>query len=50
MTKERTAYHITDGDADLPSTYYRFPDKTIRSGDKIDGTAIPPGTIVLFRK
>jgi hypothetical protein len=32
-----------------PSTYYRFPDGRIVSGDEIDDTAIPARTRVFYR-
>jgi N-acetylmuramoyl-L-alanine amidase len=31
-----------------PSTYYRFPDGRIVSGDEIDAAAIPAGTLVFY--
>lgn len=50
VTLARTAYQITNGDWNLPSTFYRLPDQTIKSGDAINAEALPVGTIVLFRK
>jgi len=48
-----TRTHAIDiaGDAwNYPSTFYRLPDLSIRQGDKIDESAIPPGTFVLYRR
>ncbi len=33
-----------------PSTYYRIPDGTIRSGDDVNPKAIPAGTLVFFQR
>jgi hypothetical protein len=32
-----------------PSTYYRFPDGSILSGDDVDDQTIPPGTLVFYQ-
>jgi hypothetical protein len=32
-----------------PSTYYRFPDGTIASGDQVDASAIPGGSLVFYQ-
>ncbi len=32
-----------------PSTYYRYPDNKIVSGDEIDDKAIPPGTLIFYQ-
>ncbi len=46
----RTAYSIVGKEWNFPSTFYRFPDKSIHTGDDVDGNKLPIGTIVLFRK
>jgi N-acetylmuramoyl-L-alanine amidase len=33
-----------------PSTYYRFPDGTILSGDDINAKAIPEGTLIFYQQ
>jgi len=33
-----------------PSTYYRYPDGTIVSGDDVDPKSIPPGTLVFYQR
>jgi N-acetylmuramoyl-L-alanine amidase len=33
-----------------PSTYYRYPDSTILSGDDIDAKAIPAGTLIFYQQ
>jgi hypothetical protein len=33
-----------------PSTYYRFPDGSILSGDDVDDQTIPPGTLVFYQR
>lgn len=40
---------ILGKDWNLPSTFYRFPNKAIRSGDGISGLTIPEGTFFFFR-
>lgn len=50
IDKDRTAYKIVKKSWNLPSTFYRLPDQTIKSGVEIDSTGLQPGTIVLFRK
>lgn len=49
LSKERTAYSVVGKDWDLPSTFYRFPDGTVKTGDEVDGSKMPIGTIILFR-
>ena len=50
INQHRSAYNIVGADWDLPSTYYRFPDGKIYTGDDVDNFKLPIGTIVLFRK
>ncbi len=50
ITKSRTAYNVVGRAWNYPSTYYRFPDGTVRTGDDVDGKNLPVNTIVLFRK
>lgn len=49
VTARRHAIDIAGDAWNYPSTFYRLPDLSIRQGDKIDDSAIPPGTIVLYR-
>ena len=50
ISKDRTAYATVGRDWNLPSTFYRFPDGMVKSGDELDTAAIPPLTLVLFRQ
>ncbi len=45
----RSAYSVVGSDWDEPSTFYRFPNGTIRSGDDVEESDLLVGTIVLFR-
>ncbi len=49
VDKDRTAYSIVGKDYNLASTFYRFPDGKVFTGDDVDGNKIPKGTIVIFR-
>lgn len=49
VDKDRTAYSIVGKDYNLASTFYRFPDGKVLTGDDVDGNKIPKGTIVIFR-
>jgi N-acetylmuramoyl-L-alanine amidase len=40
---------IAGGKWNYPSTYYRLPDGSIVSGDGIDASAIPAGTLVFYQ-
>jgi N-acetyl-anhydromuramyl-L-alanine amidase AmpD len=50
ITKSRTAYKVVGRAWDYPSTYYRFPDGSVHTGEEVNGNLLPIGTIVLFRK
>lgn len=50
ISSKRSAYSVVGTDWNQPSTYYRFPDGTIKTGDDVDDDDLPSGTIVLFRK
>ncbi len=49
VLSDRSAFQIVGTRWNYPSTYYRFPDGTIKSGDGVTSTNIPKGTLVLFR-
>jgi hypothetical protein len=49
VTKKLHAIDIAGAAWNYPSTFYRLPDLSIRQGDKIDESAIPPGTVILYR-
>ncbi|MEJ2111263.1 MAG: hypothetical protein P8Z37_15400, partial [Acidobacteriota bacterium] len=46
----RTASYIAGRKWNYPSTYYRFPDGKILSGDDIDSKKIPPNTMIFFEQ
>ena len=48
--RNRSAIKICGREWNYPSTYYRFPDGVIKSGDEINQQKIPKGTLVLYRK
>lgn len=50
VTNRRLPIDIAGAGWNYPSTFYRFPDGTIRSGDEIDDSSLPRGTIVFFRR
>ncbi len=50
VTAKRHAIDIAGAAWNYPSTFYRLPDHSIRQGDKIDESAIPPGTVILYRQ
>jgi N-acetylmuramoyl-L-alanine amidase len=50
VTARRSAFDICGEKWDYASTYYRLADGSLRSGDQMDETAIPPRTMVFFRQ
>jgi hypothetical protein len=46
----RRAARIAGIKWNYPSTYYRFPDGSILSGDQVGETAIPAGTLVFYQQ
>jgi hypothetical protein len=46
----RSASYITGRKWNYPSTYYRFPDGSMLSGDDIDSKNIPRNTLVFFQE
>jgi hypothetical protein len=50
ISASRTAYSAIGKKWNLPSTFYRLPDGTVKTGDDVDGDSLPAGTIFLFRK
>ncbi len=49
VTRRMHAIDIAGAAWNYPSTFYRLPDLSLRQGDKIKESAIPPGTVVLYR-
>lgn len=49
ITKEKTAYSKVGNKWNSPSTFYLFPDKTIKNGDEVDGHILPKGVTIFFR-
>ncbi len=50
VTARTHAVDIAGDSWNYPSTFYRLPNHSIRRGDQIDESAIPPGTLVLYRR
>lgn len=50
VTTKTHAVDIAGDSWNYPSTFYRLPNHSIRRGDQIDESAIPPGTLVLYRR
>ena len=50
ISSSRTAYSVVGKKWNFPSTYYRLPDGTVKTGDEVDGSLLKEGTIILFRK
>lgn len=50
VTERRPPSVISGSRWNYPSTFYRFPDGRIRSGDAVDAIQIPKNTLVFFRK
>jgi hypothetical protein len=48
ISKNRSAYDICGAKWKHPSTYYKFPDGSIRTGNQINENSIPQKTLVLF--
>jgi len=49
ITAKRRAFDVCGKRWDFPSTFYRFPDGSIRSGANLDENAIPRNCLVFFR-
>ena len=45
----RSAYYIARTKWNYPSTFYRFPDGRILSGDEVDENSIPSRTLIFFQ-
>jgi N-acetylmuramoyl-L-alanine amidase len=50
VTKQRSAFSIAKKEWNYPSTFYRLPDGSVKSGDEVSDSGIPPKTLVLFMK
>jgi hypothetical protein len=50
ITPTRTAFDICGKRWNFPSTFYMFPDGTLRAGNKINETAVPKNARVFYRK
>ena len=50
VTSTRNLTRIAGDRWNYPSTYYRVPGGSIRSGTEIDGRRVPTGTLVFFRQ
>ena len=50
VTNRRRPSSIAGIKWNYPSTYYRYPDGRILSGDDVKDTAIPAGTLVFFQE
>jgi len=50
ITAGRSAFDVCGKRWNFASTFYLFPDGTIRAGDKVDENRIPKNTMVFFRK
>ena len=49
ITGKRSAFDVCGKRWDFPSTFYRFPDGIIKSGNSINENAIPQNTLVFYR-
>lgn len=49
ITAERRAYDICGEKWKFPSTLYRFPDGSLRTGDTLDEKSLPKNALVFFR-
>jgi len=49
VTVKRSAFDICGARWNEPSTYYRFSDGSLKSGDHVSEKAIPKNTLVFFR-
>jgi hypothetical protein len=49
ITSRRSAFDLCGVSWNLPSTYYRFPDGRLLTGDAIRENAIPAGTLVFIQ-
>ena len=50
VTSARPAYNICGERWNYPSTFYRFPDGTIKAGDSLNENAIPKKTLIFYRR
>ena len=50
VTSERSLTRIAGSRWNYPSTYYRVPGGSIRTGSEIEGGRVPRGTLVFFRQ
>ena len=50
VTSERSLTRIAGRRWNYPSTYYRVPGGSIRTGSEIEGGQVPRGTLVFFRQ
>lgn len=50
VTEHRSAFSIANKFWNDPSTFYRFPDHSIKTGDEVNQSSIKIGTIVLFQR
>ena len=50
ITPRRTAFDICGKRWNFPSTFYMFPDGTLRAGDAINETAVPKNARVFYHK
>lgn len=50
LTADRNAFAVCGRRWNFPSTFYRLPDGRIRTGNAIDDSSIPPGTMVFFQE
>jgi hypothetical protein len=50
VSAKRSAFDICGGRWSFPSTYYRFPDGRLVSGDRVNENGIPKATMVFYRK
>ena len=50
VTSERSLARIAGSRWNYPSTYYRVPGGSIRTGAEIDAGRLPRGTLVFFRQ
>lgn len=49
ITGKRSAFDVCGKRWNFPSTFYRFPDGSIRSGNTVNENEIPKSTLVFFR-
>ena len=49
ITAKRSAFDVCGKRWDFPSTYYRFPDGSIKPGNEVKEKAIPKQTLVFYQ-